>query len=410
MSRAAKEKIKTALIAVLLVTAVLLAQFTGIFGELTEGFKRAPAGGASAPIDDGTVSVEAARPTVIVVTDAAGARAVAKYDSAAVDTVYERTVSLMGEALSSADEIRRCPEDEWRQALSRSNVMFEYYNAAPLELIGKWLGAQNGFDVGELPVSRLCFAWGGSKLYFQSGDGFYRAETASLGGEVSVAGEYRAENAYQFELDADSSAPYLILTADAHHPTLITSNPFERTENTTAILAAFGVDGTQKAGYTESDGTQVYVSNVFTVSVSTDGILTYHRSAATNDSNAIGVVDGVELARVAAQRVLDAYSGDARVRFSGASGTGNKLTVTFDYFLAGGRVFLPKSDNAAAVTITNGTITEMTLCFRAYAADAETMLLPERQTLAAGGDFRLGYSDAGGGVASPFWYAAEGEK
>jgi hypothetical protein len=83
--------------------------------------------------------------------------------------------------------------------------------------------------------------------------------------------------------------------------------------------------------------------------------------------------------------------------------------VTFSYRVLGGRVFLPDGESAARVTVSGGVITEMSLVFRRYeAVDEVVMMLPERQTLAAaGGEFGLGYYDAGDGLLEPYWYALE---
>ena len=412
MKRAFVEKLKNVLIAVLIATAVLLALETGVFHEIADGFRTVATIGEPVAGDDYAAPTEAARPAAIAVRLDTGVRAVAKFDTAAVDSLYERTVSIMGEALSTAATPRPTTEAEWRAALTSSNIMYEYFAEAPLALVGRWLGAD---IAGELPVLRVCLVLGDdSALFFSGGDAFYRSATASLGGTVTVTTDYHDERVYQFEFDAQSAAPYHILFNDSRHPTALVTNPLERSGALSTILAGFGIDDAQRPGYTESDGTQVYVTGSFTLSVSPVGVLNYRRNAVAESGGDIApMVSDVEQARTLAQRVLGAGSGDARLWFSGVSttvdGQGSVVrTVTFDYYLAGGRVFLQEAENAATVTVADGVVTEMTLHFYSFATEGEVLLLPEKQAIAAAnGEMLLGYSDAATSV--PFWYATEGD-
>ncbi|MDR0838818.1 MAG: hypothetical protein LBN99_04160 [Oscillospiraceae bacterium] len=417
MSRAARENLKTLLIAALLVSAVLLGRASGMFTGLVSAFSRTGAP-TSAIVPGGvaeTVSAEAARPGVIVLTDVSGARAVAKYDPAALDAMYERTSGIVGEALGASPELSECDEEEWRQALRSPGVMFEYYAPAPLGVVRGWLGAREDEDT---QIRRLCLTFSGdaSALYFQGDGGFYRAETAALGSAPTVPAVYDDSHLYEFEKNPDSAAPYVILIAGSSHPSVVSSNPLTSAANVNSILSSLGIDNQQKPGYSGSDGTLVYVTNSFTLSISPDGTVIYRRSRATGaaeppedaETGVFSDSTAVELARLVVAGALGAHSGDARVYFSGFEKRGAAATVIFDYFIAGGRVFLQYHDNAARVTITDGVITYMSLCFRSYTPDAEVTLLPEAQTLAArAGEFGLGYSDAGSGALSPFWYGLD---
>jgi hypothetical protein len=97
---------------------------------------------------------------------------------------------------------------------------------------------------------------------------------------------------------------------------------------------------------------------------------------------------------------------------------GGVSVVTFDYFIAGGRIYCGDEGYAAEITVENGEITEAKLMFRKYevtdqtftllpeiqAAAAAVALLSEMQTAtAAGGELMLSYSDTGGELISPEW-------
>jgi hypothetical protein len=375
-----------------------------------------PSGAAYIGNSGGAVSAEAARPCAIVVTGAGGARAAAKYDDDARDALYERTGSILNEALTSASAPEKCAESEWREALSSPGVMFEYYSEIPLSLARVWLGAA-AEDAG-ISVHRLClvFSDGPSSLYYEGSDGFYRAETASLAGEKTVPATYSDFVEYEFERDARSAAPYLWLTDGSEHRTASVTNPLSAEGAAGAVLSAFGIGGQQSPGYTESDGTRVYIAGPAAVSIAPDGLVTYRsgagetNAAAEDVSSAVGADKALPGAVEAARRAVSAAAssaGGARLYFTDAEKRGDAYIINFDYFFSGGRVFFQNREHAASVTVSGGEITEMTLLFREYTAYEAVTLIPERQTLAAAGaEFKLGYSDGGVGEAAPFWYNA----
>ena len=114
------EAIKTALIALLAVSALLLAWRTGLFNDffVTVPFFGNVAelmrGAYGAAEEGGAVLKEAARPICIVITDDGGGRFCAKYDTDTRNAVYDRTSSILSEALGSSSEHGEISEGEWR--------------------------------------------------------------------------------------------------------------------------------------------------------------------------------------------------------------------------------------------------------------------------------------------------------
>ncbi|MDR0445610.1 MAG: hypothetical protein LBH17_01010 [Oscillospiraceae bacterium] len=419
MNRSIKEGEKTVLIVALLISAVLTARASGMFGDVIAAMTGAlPAGSVASADAGGTVSAEAARPYLIVVTGADGTRATAAYDDDARDALYEKTGSIMNEALASATEPVKCAESEWRAALSSPGVMIEYYSEVPLALARGWLGAPAGGS--RLSIRRLClvFSDGPSSLYCEGSDGFYRAEAASLGGDKTVPAVYSGNIKYEFETDSDSAAPYmLLLSDDSPRRAASASNPLALDGVLPAVLSPLGIDARHSPGYTDADGSERYVTSAASASVSPDGLITYRRAVSAG-----GVADNAEMSEESfavetAYRTVAAvgsYAGAARIYFTDVEAAGDSdsdsnsdsFVVSFDYYLSGARVFFPEREHAVSVTITDGEIAEMTFLFREYSFSGAVALLPERQALAAcGGTFKLGYSDGGSGDASPFWYA-----
>lgn len=408
MSYATREHIKSALIVILLISAILLIWMSGMFTSLVGALVASPDPDSVIPVGStvGTVSAESARPRMIVITDSDGMREVALYNSSERNALYDRTSSIIGEALGFASKIQSITQSQWRRALALPGVMYEYYVPVPLGVVCGWLGASS-MEITE--IRRLCLTYGdtGATLYFQCGDNFYRADTDSISDIAAIpsaADEYRL---YEFERDPNSPAPYAILSDGYMHATAGVTNPLDSNSAISELLLTLGIDSRQDAGYVESDGTRNYVTNTFTLTVSPHGLVVYRRSGAAVSELTGRISDSaaIEAARLAAAVMLDARSGESDVYFSGISNDVANQTVTFDYFFGGGRVFLSGADHAAQISFVNGTITEMTLLFRSFSVSDDMAILPEAHALAArGGEFALGYSDSGTGVATPFWY------
>ena len=104
------EWFKTGLIVLLIASALLLGWQTKVFNEffsaipffsnIAELVRGATSTGSTET--GGASFTEATRPLVIVITNERGERYGARYDTGARNSVYDRTSSIMGEALGSA--------------------------------------------------------------------------------------------------------------------------------------------------------------------------------------------------------------------------------------------------------------------------------------------------------------------
>jgi hypothetical protein len=417
MRAATRERFKTAIIAALTLSAVALGwesrMFAGFFTSLSGGSAPPAVTAPAFPDNSGTEgNAEGARPVLIVVTDEVGLRAAAQYDDAATDSLYEKTVSLLGEALASSQAFTPCGEAAWRAALGSPGVMFEYAEPVRLDVLRAWLGAvpAAGLDADgdDVTLRRFCMSFTDNTLYLQGADGFFSAPAAALGKTRPVIPtQYLGGMLYAFERgDANAGAPYALLRADTVYSLVGAANPLLDETAVTAALVSLGVPSQMKSNYTDGQGTRMYVMTAFTVAVATSGVVEYRRAADT-DANAVPLTlaEAAELARRAAEPAAR-YAGDARLYCSEASGEDGRYTVTFDYYINGGRVLLAAGP-AVKIEFAAGQISRMTFTFRMYVKTGETaQLLPALQAIAAGGEVALGYADADG-TLQPFWYNKE---
>ena len=421
--RRAAERIKAALIVVLTVSALFLGWQTGLVNDLLGSV---PVFGSIAGLvqstppptgSGGMVAKEAARPLTIVITGEGGVHFGARYDTDLRNTVYDRTSSILGEALGSMAVPSEISEEQWRAALSGPGVYFEYIMPVRLSVLDGWLGARMPDFTRDAPLRRICVSFGEdrNRLFYQAYDTglFYAADTVSAGGRAQELGIYGSNGAaFTFETgiyDA-GSAPYMLLMPGRVHPVVRAFGNGTVEEYTDAILSVLGMGQTGYTSYYDDDGSLVSFGPQFNLRVDTRGHAAYRRVDDAQVPGEIRVLtegEMIERARVIAADTAALSGGDAEVCFESVEyGAEERVSVIFAYYLAGGRVHLYEDGYAAKIIFTSGLVTEMELNFAGFeVTDEYAQLLPERQTLAAaGGEFMLRYYfDTGFERLEPTW-------
>lgn len=416
------ELVKTALIILLAASALALAWKTELFSDVIGAlpFFGSVAdlmrGGTGTAETGGSEQKEAVRPLSIVITDREGKRYGVKYETDVRNAVYDRTGSIVGEALGSASAPTKINENEWREALSGPGVYFEYLNPVKLSVIGKWLGARMPDTAQDILLRSVYVAFGEdkSRVYYQDVESgsFFGADTASASGKVQELEIYSANGAlFAFETDirAAENAPYMLIMPDSAHADVSAGAAGSTEELLDIVLAALGHEDETYTRYYVSEGVLVYVGTQFNVRADKNGGVHYRRTDGLPSGDSEEVPDmneAIELARVVAADTIGKTCGDAEVFFESLEyGAGGSSTVLFGYYIAGGRIVLRGDVCAGLIRLSYGTVAEIELIFRNYLlTDELTRLLPERQAFAAAGrEFLLSYADTGQETLQPSW-------
>ena len=219
------EWIKTALIALLTASSLLLCWRTGLFDEVFRGtslfgnFAELVRSAGTGTADQGRVAFkEAARPMGIVITFSDGSRYGVKYDTVSRNAVYDRTSSILGEALGSASAPTEINEDEWRSALDSPGFYFEYMTSVRLSILDGWLGARLPDTVGDVALRRVFVAFGEERgsVYYQDAENgtFFCAETESSTAkaqELEIFSPNGALFAFETGIESSANAPYMLI-------------------------------------------------------------------------------------------------------------------------------------------------------------------------------------------------------
>ena len=420
------EWIKTALIVLLAISALLLGWRTGLFndfssaiplfGNMAELMRGASGTGTT---ESGGVSHKeaAARPLTIVITDEEGGRYGVRYNTDERNDVYNRTSSILGEALGSASVPLEISESEWRAALARPGVYFEYITPVSLSVLDGWLDVRLPEMVKDILLRRVFVAFGEdrSRVYYQDVDNhlFFVADTASSAGKAQELEMYSANGAqFAFEtgISAAENAPYMLILPGNEYPDVHAASAGSAEELLDIVIYAMGHGNeTYTPPYYSNDGTLVSVGTQFRVRADAFGSVIYSRTEALSANDAGKAPDEsemIEMARRIAYATVGAVSSSAEVFFESLEySTDRSLSVLFGYYIAGGCIHLYEDIYAAKVTFTDGLLTDVELNFRNFSLSGEYIkLIPERQALAsAGGEFFLCYSDTGSERPQPSW-------
>ena len=417
------EWVKTSLIALLTVSALMLGWQTGlfsgffraipVFGGVAELVRGAAASVATEP--GGAPTKEAALPLIIVITNEEGERYGVKYDVPARNAVYVRTSSIFSEALGSASMPRRVNQDEWRTALSRPGVYFEYITPVKLSVLDGWLGTRLPDTMSDVSLRRVFIAFGEdrSRIYYQDSEtGYYfRAETASSAGkaqELRIYNPNGAQFAFETGVSTAEDAPYVLIQPGSDYQEIRAASTGNAEELLDMVLYAMGHSNETYTTYYR-DGAHVRVGVQFQIRADALGRVVYRRtdiSPLSSEDRSPSDSEMIEKARVITADTLGIAGNGAEVFFETLEhGPGEAVSAFFGYYIAGGRIHLYEDGHAARVTFIEGIVSEIELVFRTFTLSGEfTRLLPERLALAAaGGEFILCYSDTGTERLQPAW-------
>ena len=424
------EHLKSALIVLLIISALFLGWGTDLFGDF---FSAVPFFSNTAHFIQRILNGETLsktelsnqsstylnRPPVLAVTNASGVHYGVKYGGGELTKLYDITRDLLEQALSNASEPSAVGERTWQDALQAKGVFYDYVYPVPLSVLAGWVGAGTEISAawGSTSVRRLCITVSGNtgNLYYQDAVSglFYQAKGLKLTGNITDSlatfEPNSARFAFEFADKTKSAEKYQLLMLDQPvHPDLSAENPMEDQANVDTVLVNLNLGANVKP-YTDATGTRVYVENQSTLRIHPDGTASYQfTDSGTGETGTATVGTLIDIARKKAEATVGAVCGDATIHFMKLEQFGDgSSVVTFQYGVAGGQVFINGEPWAAKVTVKNGAVTGMELRFRQYAVtDQNETLMPEIQAaVASAGELILAYPDTGTDSVRPAWIA-----
>lgn len=353
-----------------------------------------------------------------------------QYGSEELSSVFDSMAPLLNEALSSVDVPREITQEDWKQMLtSAPGVYFDFQGNIPLSVLAGWLSGKENTALTASARHLVLAADGNGAValayrdettgrYFAGG-----AQLVSLGHLQSAVAQIPPNGAVFAGQAANYNmlAPWTIISAQTPQPReYAASNPLpagdeDRLDDLlTALSFPLGITTI----YETPEGRRARSGND-TLSISNDGIVTYH---STREEERYPVIQGegeseffaaVDGATRFARSVLDLWRGEGRVCLEQveerADGT---LWLAFRYILDDIPVQTGQQGYAATVLVDRGYITEFEFQLRTYTPlEQRTLLLPQAQAAAVlanseqtGSRMELRYQD-NGDVVRAGWIA-----
>lgn len=345
-----------------------------------------------------------------------------RYGSLTMTTANEEFDALgrlLGEVLGSAGAYTACRQQEFLSALEGTSVYYDFLHPLSLAILSDLVGSEN-----EQGISARMIAVASQNdqvaLYLWDGETqCYRCTTAVTSESLeAIVDQYELGNAYfafdEFDLDSSQAAPCSLFLEQT--PSLPVLNASVPSIDITALLATLQFNPYTQFRNTESSGTEVIVENNRSLRVRTDGSINYQSGGDTAlaikaDDQEPSLQSLASGTGTLLDTLLAAYTAEGSLYLQEALPTESGITFRYGYQINGIPVHFSDESSAAVVTLSDTTVTSLTLQFRQYTtSDTPSLLLPLRQALAiskrhAGAELFIGYADNGGDQLEAVWLA-----
>lgn len=391
------ERIKSAVIVLLLLSAVFLLYNTGYYSGVFDFFDRVVLSNNDFSQDSDSQGTELGQ---IVASPAKqfslcfgpGGRYASAYDGEVVEEDYSRFSAFLAEALGSASQPRTVDEAEWIKALESESVYINYFVPQHLEVLSSQLGTEMSsmadVNVFADEFCLSCESGGEVKLLFKSDNEYYFCDTAVSASALRerIAEYVPTESAFSYsdKLLYGIKNSTLVLK-DFDSVRLIESSGIPASaQQLEMLMPAFGINEYTTSYYKEADGTSVYVDSNCVLRLSPYGHALYELSGdASVRASDKGFPSAIELCWEIIGATVGQSCGNAEVYLSGCEviGEGNYI-FTFDYMFNGVPIHIG-SRHAAVINIENSALIKAEIIFKSYISTGDSVnILPMYQAAA----------------------------
>ncbi len=421
-----RERMKSAALAVLLVTMLLLLYLSLTLG-IDSGEKiLARIFGVSAPSEEVELQPRAAvELRALAVCTPQGVRM--PQSAAEKDEMSNAVSAIYAEAVGSAGEAQAITRQQYLNLLRAPAVYFGFDTELPLFLLRAWVGLERG-QRGESRLCNLVVAAAEEQVvmaWYDTGAGEYRmsATAAAVDRLTRLCEGWRGSNAVFAFQDGGFAAlcadePVLLAVSEEKIYSVRPLELAQTGELSREVLTSFDLNPYLARVYEESGGEMVYVEGYNVLRVNGQGDLVYTAGAA-GQGLSLGVseaeaddqsliVEGVRALLSGLNRQVGAggvYSFNEM-----SAGKDGELTLLFDLTLDGRPVVSKRP--AAHVTVHSGRVTYLRIAPRRFEQAGSRSILPIRQAAAvlqgrSGLRLSVRYEEKQDGLLIPALYSTE---
>ncbi len=388
------EHLKSLLIFLLLISALILLYSTGYFSSAMEKMGLIIHGGQESVGTTDPGSIESsnyglAQAMEISVSARDGHRYSAMYDAETVDEDYSRFSAFLAEALGSASSPEVCNEAEWIRAVEGESVYIRYFAPQHIGLLAARLGTEFGIGNSEAAAEEFCLSCENNAvfLYYREEDNFFRCQSAvSDSVLMERIGEYRPNESFFSHSNRmlDGLKNSILIQRHLSEVPAIKGGSVGMSQIMEPLMMTLDINSYTASQYTESGGTIVFLDGNSVLRISSSGIVRYELSgnsalrASGKDAESI-----IEFSWGIVGSTVGAVSEGAQLYLSRTESDENgNYTVYFDYLVNGIPVQM-STHHAAVMQYRGAGLESAEFCFRAYSQTGQSLqILPMYQAAA----------------------------
>ncbi len=426
MKRRGIETVKSILIILLSVSAVAMILQTALFqeglsgyGSLRNAVKVLYSG--TVPAAENMETAAAAVPVQMAATGETG-RYAAVRGTDELEAAFTKTSAIFSEALGSAGEAVPIGSGEWYRALEKTGIYIAFDSKIPVYVLAKWLSSQCPHTFAASRYLVCCTDADTVALLYSDGEEYFSCSTSALPRSLD---EYiflfRPNGArFGFELAAVSDSyknvdPCSLTVGGMNEGLYLYSyRGAISSEQYSSLMEKLVLNPYAEKGYVDKDGWDVYLLSGGTLKVRSDGQVSY-RVTEPGRIDALGLQPGkdgylddtqiIEATRGFTMASAGADCGDADVYLSAYEKDGERITVTYSFYIDG----LLTDIFAARYVYEGSRPVQLELNYKVFLRQNTQTDILQPQFAAAiypegmSGMMRMGYETKSAGILSACW-------
>jgi len=385
MRRKGIEALKSALIILLILVALVMIvqiSLTGAGIQLSwQDIIHSFFGGKEESADTELSALHAARPVQAAVMGENGIYA-ANCGFEELDRIYDSVSQIFSEAIGSAKEPSAVSEEEWLSALEEQGVYLVFDMPLPISALADWLLAESDLDFAADSFVLTARSGEEVELWYAGSFEYYRCST-------SASSDMLLDRTAQFRPNGAKFAFQLVDTWDVYNnvdPASIVPHSMSAAiysaENSldsqavNALMESLLINPFTESGYTDQNGSSVYLCADGTLKISPDGTASYELNSsdsldemfAASESGVLDLGGTIEKTRQFTEKTAAARCGSARVYLSSIEPTENGYIFTYSYYIDAMKAAAVSEGYAARFEFEGDSIVSLELCYRQFAA------------------------------------------
>ena len=372
--RKIREYIKSAVIVLLVIAALLLLYLTGYYSVAVE--KVGMIIGASDKQESDILSgyesegFGPAKPLMVSVSTEYGNRYSSVY-SEQVQEDYSRFSAFLAEALGTAGEAEKRNEAEWIRAVENESVYIRYFSPVSISYLANSVGTEYAGENHSFLADEFCLSFENDRvcLYYRNREEIYHCQSAVSQNVLhEIIAEFSSDGSHFSYASARTRGieKSIIIEKELSEVPEIKGSGVGISRISEQLMLKLEINELTANSYVEANGVNVYVDEKCVLRISASGSVDCEFSGDSFAAEDESIDSLIDLCWPISAATLGTNCGSAELYMSGVSvdEEGNS-TVCFDYCV-GGIPVLGSRGHAAKFVFSGSALQKLEMNFRSY--------------------------------------------